>query len=91
MVLDLLSYDSSSPFGVPALWPTANQYNISPISVFLDIQRDQVSTTFVRSLFRFHNFLPMLIGIVFFQPLSIIVSIFKRNSARIVGRAFQEE
>src|SRR5919109_1191829 len=41
VLLDLLSYDSSPPYGVPALWPITDNYYISPISVFLDIQRDR--------------------------------------------------
>ena len=91
VLLDLLSYDSSPPYGVPALWPITDNYYISPISVFLDIQRGQASETFIRSLFSFHNFLAILIEIVFFLPLIVIVSLFKRNRARIVGKLFQNE
>jgi inner membrane protein len=90
VLLDSLCEDSSPPYGVPALWPITGHYYISPISVFLDIQRDQVSGTFIRSLFSFHNFLAILIEIVIFLPLVVIVSLFKINRVRIVGKVFHE-
>lgn len=91
VLLDLLSYDSSPPYGVPALWPITDNYYISPLLIFLDIQRGQVSETFIRSLFNFHNFLAILIEVVVFLPLVVIVSFFSRNRARIVGKVFQNE
>lgn len=86
VLLDSLCEDSSPPYGVPALWPITDNYYISPISVFLDIQRDQVSGTFIRSLFNFHNFLAILIEIVILLPLFVVISLFKTNRVRIVGK-----
>jgi inner membrane protein len=84
LLLDLLSYDSSQPYGLPILWPITDNYHISPISVFLDIQRDSVSETFIRSLFSFHNFLAVLVESIIFLPLVALLLLFKRRKAGLV-------
>ncbi len=91
VLLDLLSYDSSPPYGVPVLWPITDNYYISPISVFSDIQRGQASETFIRSLFSLHNFLAILIEAVILLPLVIMVSFFKKDKTRIGGKVFQNK
>jgi Predicted membrane-bound metal-dependent hydrolases len=34
VLLDLFSYDTSVPYGVPALWPITDSYYISPVPTF---------------------------------------------------------
>ena len=54
--LDYFSMDTSEPYGVPLFWPLVETYFISPISLFLDIQRDQSSVrTFADTLFNPNN------------------------------------
>ncbi|MER3445440.1 MAG: hypothetical protein C4291_00775 [Candidatus Dadabacteria bacterium] len=91
VLLDLLSYDSSPPYGVPVLWPITDNYYISPISVFSDIERDRASEAFIRSLFSLHNFLAILIETVILLPLVIMVSFFKKGKVRIERKVFQNK
>lgn len=73
VVLDLFSYDTSLPRGLPALWPITDTYYISPVSVFLDIKRDWVSETFIISLFSLHNFLAVSVEALIFLPLIFLI------------------
>ncbi|GIW47809.1 MAG: hypothetical protein KatS3mg078_1686 [Deltaproteobacteria bacterium] len=74
ILLDLLSYDSSFPYGLAALWPFTSDYYISPLSLFLDIQRDSASATFITSMFSIHNLMAVLLELALFTPL-IVVSV----------------
>jgi len=55
-ILDIFSVDTSSPFGVPLLWPFSQEYFISPYSLFPDVIRSKESTSaFITSLWNTHN------------------------------------
>jgi len=55
-ILDYFSMDTSEPYGVPLFWPLIETYFVSPLSLFLDIQRDQSSVrTFVDTLINPNN------------------------------------
>lgn len=42
--IDWLSYDPTTPQGIPLLWPFQDQYFMSDTSVFMNIRRDSVFT-----------------------------------------------
>ncbi len=86
VLLDSLSVDTHSPYGVPALWPITETYYISPILVFSDIQRDTVSARFIKSLFNFHNFLAIFLELTIFLPLVVVLLLLKGKKARIINR-----
>ena len=55
-ILDIFSVDTSSPYGVPLLWPLSQEYYISPVSLFPDVIRSEESTSaFIASLWNTHN------------------------------------
>lgn len=55
-LLDFFSVDTSTPYGVPLLWPLSDDYLISPYPLFLDVVRSgESSSAFVTSLFSLHN------------------------------------
>jgi inner membrane protein len=83
VLLDLLSDDTSPPYGVPALWPVTDNYYISPISAFLDIHRASISESFITSLFNLHNFLAIFVEFIIFLPLVVIVTLIKRKRKRL--------
>jgi inner membrane protein len=74
VLLDLLSYDSSIPYGLTVLWPFTGDYYISPLSLFLDIHRSSESATFITSMFNIHNLMAVLLELALFTPL-IVVSV----------------
>ena len=82
VILDIFSQDTTSPYGVPALWPLTNTYYISPVPIFLDIQKDSVSETFITSLLTFHNLLAMVVEVVVFLPLLAFMSYIRRRRRR---------
>ncbi len=86
VLLDLLSHDTSSPYGLPALWPITGNYYISPVLVFLDIQRNSVSEGFIRSLFKLHNFIGIFVEFIIFLPLVALVSFFKGKKVKSVSK-----
>ncbi len=69
LVLDLLSSDSSHPYGLQLLWPFSSEYLISPKKIFLDIRRENSSTEFVQSLLsNAHNYRAVLWEAVLLAP-----------------------
>jgi len=55
-LLDMLSVDTSVPYGVPLFWPFDEAYYVSPISVFSDVTRSGTSIrSFLWSLLNEHN------------------------------------
>lgn len=83
VLFDLLTSDSSSPHGVPALWPITGSYYISPVSIFLSIDRARAPLTFeafTSSLFISDNWLPILIELLVFLPFVALMLLFRRKS-----------
>jgi membrane-bound metal-dependent hydrolase YbcI (DUF457 family) len=44
LVVDWLSYDNSTPRGIPLLWPWSPEHYMSQAQLFLDIRRDHLLT-----------------------------------------------
>lgn len=80
VVLDFLTADYSQPYGVPLFLPFSNRYFISPITVFMSIDKSNSSNIFIQSLFVMHNFWAALWEIVVFIPVLSIINL--RNKRR---------
>ncbi|MGH9461865.1 MAG: metal-dependent hydrolase [Vicinamibacteria bacterium] len=52
--LDMLTKDTTPPFGVQLFWPLADAFLISPVTVFSDVWRGSLAVTF-----GLHNWLAM--------------------------------
>ncbi len=55
IVIDLLTLDRGAPIGLKLLWPLSNEYMISPVTVFRDVNKASSSADFFGSLFCMHN------------------------------------
>jgi len=65
-LLDMLSADTSLPFGAPILWPFSSEYFMSPVSVFSDVARgSEGRLNFLLSMLSLHNARTVLIEVVF--------------------------
>ena len=65
-VLDLLSADQSSPFGVPLFWPFSDTYHISARQLFLSIDKSgSTFNSFVQSMMTINNAKEVVIEVVF--------------------------
>jgi hypothetical protein len=73
-ILDCFSMDSSEPYGVPLLWPFTETYFISPVSLFLDVQRDQTSVrTFLDTLINPNNVRGAIVELFFSGMVLLLV------------------
>jgi membrane-bound metal-dependent hydrolase YbcI (DUF457 family) len=56
LLLDFLTVDHSSPYGIPVFWPFSNEHYISATPLFLNANRvDSSNAAFFASLFSLHN------------------------------------
>src|SRR3990172_3766487 len=73
VLLDLFNSDYSAPYGVPLFWPFSNEYVMSPVPIFMPIEKSGHGVEFIKSLFIKHNILAALWeAIVFILILTII-------------------
>ena len=79
ILLDLLAFDSSVPYGEPVFWPVSKRYFISPFTPFSDIHKDSSSLTFFTSLFNSHNARTVLNEIIILSPILLIHQISKKD------------
>jgi len=63
ILLDMLTKDTTVPFGVQLFWPFADAFVISPVSVFSDVWRGSLTVTF-----GLHNWLAMGREILVLMP-----------------------
>lgn len=64
-LLDLLSLDTSIPYGVPLLWPAQDEYIISSLSFFRDVTRsDHSNLLFFTSLLNSNNLFELYIEFI---------------------------
>ena len=68
VVIDFLSGDTSSPFGVMLFWPFTQKYFISSFSLFSDIHH-----LFLSDLFDLHNIRAIVREITIFSPLIVLL------------------
>ncbi len=87
--LDYFSHDSSAPFGVPMFWPLTSEYFISPVPIFMSIQKSGGSGEFVQSLLVFHNLKAAVWEAVVFVPVLSIIKLVK-NRTRIFRLIYEK-
>ncbi len=68
VVIDFLSGDPRSPFGVMLFWPFTQEYFISSFSLFSDIHH-----LFLSDLFDSHNIRAIVREIMIFSPLIVLL------------------
>ena len=77
IILDLLSLDRTSPYGLQLLWPIDSEYYISAKSIFSDIRRENSNNEFFSSLImNKHNYLAILREIATLVPPLAAVKIY---------------
>jgi len=70
LALDCLSKDRLPPRGLQLFWPFSERYVMSPIAVFLDVNKGVDNGTFLLRLATFHNVKTMLLETVLLGPLA---------------------
>jgi membrane-bound metal-dependent hydrolase YbcI (DUF457 family) len=73
LILDVFSKDQVQPYGLKAFWPFSNRYVISPITLFLDVDRGSDNRTFWLGLFTLHNAKTVLVELLILSPVSLWV------------------
>lgn len=86
LVIDFLTMDTSFPYGEQIFWPFSNQYYLSPVSIFRDVQKGQTTGSFFQALFSGYNFITILSETVIFVVFALPVYLIKK----IHGRIFSE-
>ncbi len=64
LLIDLVTLDTSLPYGLMLWWPFDSGYVISPVTLFLDVHRSSSSSDFFISLMSRHNFITLTIEVV---------------------------
>jgi inner membrane protein len=79
VILDWLSVDTAFPYGVPLLWPLAEEYSIAPFPFLPDVSRTSSSgVSFITSLFSLHNFWTVGVELLLLSPFVWFVSIVRK-------------
>jgi inner membrane protein len=90
--LDLLSKDTSFPYGVPIFWPFTDVYFTSPLPIFMSVHKGGDSSSFLSSLLVAHNLWVAVWEIVVFIPILSIIKLFKvrKNLLPVLrGRSYE--
>ena len=69
VLVDMVSADSSVPYGVQLLWPFSSEYYISPLTVLADLHKGMNNDGFIQSLICEHNLYTVLRELVILLPL----------------------
>ncbi len=77
VALDYLSVDTSQPFGVPMLWPFSETYFMSPMPVFLAVEKGGGNLAFLQSLFVMHNLMAAFWEFTIFLPLLTLIKVWQ--------------
>jgi inner membrane protein len=70
LALDCLSKDRMPPYGLQVFWPFSDRYVISPVTVFLDVNKGLNNRTFAIRLFTLHNARTILVETCILGPLA---------------------
>jgi inner membrane protein len=82
IVLDYLSIDTTSPYGVPLFWPFSNEYYIASFAFLPSIRRASISgVEFVTSLFSLHNLLAISVEFLLLFPFILLISAFRKQAS----------
>jgi len=79
LLIDFFAVDNSFPYGEQLLWPFTSEYYLSPVPIFMDVHKSDVSFNFIQSLFSKHNFIMVLSEIGIFGTYYLIVEFIKKN------------
>lgn len=80
LLLDMLSVDTSVPYGMPLFWPFWSDYYIAPVAVFSDVYRSSDSRDFFVSLYNRHNLYAILLEIGILSPILLVMFWLRRKS-----------
>jgi len=78
LLLDMLTKDSSNPFGIQLLWPVSRHYFIFPFTPLPDVYKASSNDAFFRTLFSMHNLKTVGVEIVVCAPL-LLLAIFRKK------------
>ena len=86
VLLDYFSTDTSQPYGVPMFWPFSQDYFISPVPLFLSIEKSGSGLAFISGLFVKHNLYAIAIEFLVLVPALIVTEILRRSKPGLLGR-----
>ncbi len=87
--LDAFSHDTSQPVGVPMLWPFSKDYIVSPVLLFLSVEKEGNGMNFVQNLFVMHNIWAAVLEFLIFMPIVSIIKLVK-NRRRLLQPIYEE-
>ena len=73
VLLDFFTKDRSFPYGMQLFWPVSNEFFISPLTVFDDVNKASSNTDFIPSLFCRHNLMTVLLEVLILSPVLISI------------------
>lgn len=68
LALDCMSRDSLPPHGLQVFWPFSERYVMSPVAIFLDVNKGVDNGTFLLRLATFHNVKTMALEAALLGP-----------------------
>ena len=77
LVLDFITGDSSTPYGMQLFWPVSRDFFISPITLFRDVSKASSSQAFLGSLFCWHNAWTVLLEVAILGPFYLGVRLWR--------------
>lgn len=77
ILLDYFGTDTAEPTGVPALWPFTDRAFVASTTIFMAVQKSNMSSSFFQSLFTIHNFWVAFLEFSIFLPMIILIKFFK--------------
>jgi membrane-bound metal-dependent hydrolase YbcI (DUF457 family) len=80
LLLDMLTRDSSSPYGIQLLWPASSRYYIFPVTPLPDVYKASSNETFFRALFSMHNLKTAVVETLVCAPI-LLLTVFKKKRA----------
>ncbi len=78
LILDFFARDTNTIKGIQLFWPFSERYYISPVSLFREVQKSSANSTFIQSLFCWHNVYTIFIEIAILSPILILLWFKKR-------------
>ena len=85
LVLDFFSKDTREPCGMPLFWPFSNKFLLSPVTIFQDVHKASSNSTFLGSLFCWHNLWTILLEVAVLSPVIAWLILKGRKSRNPVG------
>ncbi len=73
LILDFFARDTNTVKGIQLFWPFSEHYYISPVSLFWEVHKSSANSTFIQSLFCWHNLYTILFEIAILGPVLIFL------------------